>query len=363
MRSVDNPRHHLGTEREGMMTWRIKNRQHSPKESWVRMRTFSPILRAALTGAALLLSASCGAATTPTVATPAASQQAAHRPPAPLKEPAIVAFDTQNGTLEYWPIKHGGGQTLQPLSGPLGIYDGYGLASFDKTIVIANYSPPEVVTYDLKTKAEKTMADPFGQPYDIAVDTTGNLYALSSTNVAVYKIGSSQPTELTCSKITTAEGIAVDRESDVFVTGYGPNFMGVVEFRERSTQCIVPHLRAMRGYIGGIGIDPTTDDLIVVDDPDLCAGGIEGRMIIYPKPYEQHTSVRRVLNANYCSGMIRLDAGASHIFYADATVSDGYPLIEQARYPSGKWEGTYEDGYYSGGNFAGFTVMPNGVPN
>lgn len=238
-----------------------------------------------------------------------------------------------------------------------------GLASVDKTVVIANYSPPEVVTYNLKTKAEKTMADPYGQPFDIAVDTTGNFYALSTTNVAVYKIGSSQPTELTCSKITTAEGIAVDRESDVFVAGYGPSFQGVVEFRENTTQCIVPHLRAVRGYIGGIGVDPTTDDLIVVDDPDFCAGGIEGRMIIYPRPLAQRTSVRRVLYANYCSGTIRLDAGASHIFYSDATVSAGYPLVEQARYPSGKWEGTYENGYYSGGNFAGFTVMPNGVPN
>ncbi len=327
------------------------------------MRTFLSILKASPGFAALLFGAGCSGGTTSTPAVPAASRRAAQASPSGFKEPALIAFNTENGTLEYWPIKHGGGETLQPLSGSLGINEGYALASVGHTVVIANYSPAEVVTYNLKTKAEATMSDPYGNPYDIAVDTTGNFYALSSKNVAVYKVGSSQPTELTCSKIDEAEAIAVDRESDVFVAGYGPSFQGVVEFRERSTQCIVPHLRKSRGYIGGIGVEPTTDNLIVVDDPDLCAGGIEGRMVIYPKPYEQRTSVRRILYANYCSGTIRLDGGASHIFYGDATVSDGFPLIEQARYPSGKWEGTYEDGYYSGGNFAGFTVMSNGAPN
>ena len=278
-------------------------------------------------------------------------------------EPALVAFDTLNGTLEYWPIAHGGGQTLQPLSGPLGINAGYALASEGSTVVIANYSPPEVVTYDIKTKAESTMPDPYGDPYDIAVDSRGMIYALSSASVAVYTPGSSQPKELTCSDISTAEAVAVDRAGDVFVDGYGSHFAGVVEFQAPSKQCSVPHLRAVHGYIGGVGVDPKTDDLITVDDPDDCAGGIEGRMIIYPRPLAKRTSVRRDLNANYCSGIFRLDAGSTHIFYADATVSDGYPLIEEARYPSGKWEGTYEDGYYSGGNFAGFTVMPSSLPN
>ncbi|MGA8575849.1 MAG: hypothetical protein WB609_09260 [Candidatus Cybelea sp.] len=302
------------------------------------MRTFSPILRAALTGAALLLSASCSAGTTPLVATPAAPQQAAFRPPTSFKEPAIIAFNTQNGSLEFWPMQHNGDRTLQPLSGPLGINQGYSLAADGNVVVIANYSPPEVVTYDIKTKAEKTMADPYGSPYDIAVDKKGDFYALNAASVAVYKHGSSQPSELTCPQVTIGEGIAVDNEGDVYVNGYGKSFMGVVEYRAGSTKCSALHLRTERGYIGGIGVDPKTDDLIVIDDPDSCAGGIEGRMVIYPKPYEQRTSVRRVLNASYCSGQLRLDANSSHVLYADATVSAGFPLVDQARYPSGKYE-------------------------
>lgn len=314
---------------------------------------------------ALLLGTSCGGGgATPTASVPAVSQRlAGHSPHSGFHEPALIAFDTLNGSLEYWPIARGGGQTLQPLSGPLGINAGYALASEGNTVVIANYSPAEVVTYDIKTKAESTMPDPYGQPFDVAIDSKGMIYALSSANVAVYTPGSSQPKELTCSDISTGEAVAVDRAGDVFVDGYGSHFEGVVEFQARSTQCTVPHLRAVRGYIGGVGVDPKTDDLVTVDDPDDCAGGIEGRMIVYPRPLAQRTSVRRVLNANYCSGIFRLDADSTHIFYADATVSDGYPLIEEARFPSGKWEGTYQDGYYSGGDFAGFTVMPSALPN
>lgn len=347
------------------MTWGIKNSHCLPQESWSLMRASLSILRTTPVVATLLFATACGGGgTTPTASMPAVSpQQARYSPHSGFHEPALIAFNTENGTLEYWPIAHGGGQTLQPLSGPLGINAGYGLASDGNTVIIANYSPAEVVTYNIKTKAESTMPDPYGQPFDVAVDPSGTIYALSSANVAVYTSGSSQPKELTCSDISTAEAVAVDRAGDVFVDGYGSQFQGVVEFQARSTQCIVPHLRAVRGYIGGVGVDPKTDDLITVDDPDYCAGGIEGRMIVYPRPLAQRTSVRRVLNANYCSGVFRLDGDSTHIFYADATVSDGYPLIEEARFPSGKWEGTYQSGYYSGGNFAGFTVMPSSVPN
>ena len=82
--------------------------------------------------------------------------------------------------------------------------------------------------------------------------------------MAVFKAGSSQPTELTCPFITAGVAIAVDNESDVFVNGYGPGrFMGVVKYPAGSTTCKRLHLRKERGYAGGVGIDPKTDDLIV----------------------------------------------------------------------------------------------------
>jgi hypothetical protein len=279
---------------------------------------------------------------------------------------ALIAFDTENGSLAYWPIKKGGGTALQPLTGGLGIDAGYSMAANGHTIIIANYSPPEIVTYDLATQSESTMNDPYGNPFDVAVDTHRSIYAMNVTNVAVYKAGSSSPTELSCSKMQVSEAIAVDNEGDVFVDGYGGSksrFQGVVEYASGSTTCTVPHLRRSLGYVAGVGVDPKTDDLIVIDDPDDCAGGDEGRMVIYPKPYDASTSQRHTLDASYCSGGFRLDKDSKHIFYSDATVSAGYPLIDEARYPSGRYVGTYENGYYSGGGFAGFVPIPNRLPD
>jgi hypothetical protein len=315
---------------------------------------------------ATLFVAGCGPSTTPATSalTAPPGSQPARTSASSQKAPELITFDYEANALEYFPIQHNGSQTLKPLSGSLGISQVYAMAAEGNLIVIANYSPAEIVTYNVQTKTETTMSDPYGGPFDVAVDKHGNIYAMSSTTVAVYKAGSSQPTEMTCSSINLGEAIAVDNEGDVFVNGYGPGgFMGVVEYPAGSQSCTKLHLRAERGYIAGVGVDPKTDDLIVVDDPDYCAGGIEGRMIIYPKPYQARRSVRRILNATYCSGIFRLDASSTHIFYSDESVSAGVPIIDQARYPSGKSEGQYWLGYFSSDSFSGFTTIPNKLPN
>jgi len=295
---------------------------------------------------------------------PLNAPQRASGPAKVPKEPIVVTFDTQNDSLAYWPLKRGGARSYETLSGSLGINNVYSMAANGNLIILANYNPAEIVTYDLKTKTEKTLADPYGGPIDVAVGKDGSIYAMNSKNVTVFKATSSQPSELSCSAVNLAESIAVDNEGDVFVDGFGPgSFLGVVEFAAGSTKCTNLHLRAQNGYPGGIGVDPKTDDLIVVDDPDLCAGGLEGRMMIYPKPYRARNAVRRVLGATYCAGDFRLDASSKHILYADSTVSAGFPLIDQSRFPSAKGEGTYQEGYYSNGSFSGFTTIPNTLPN
>ena len=302
-----------------------------------------------------------GGAAIPAVSAP----HAAGAPAALPKEPIVVTYDTANDSLAYWPMQRGGSQS-QPtaLSAPLGLGNVYALAADGDVMVIANYNPAELVTYDLKTKAEHMMSDPYGGPVDVAVGKDGSYYALNLTNVVVFKPGSSQPSELICSKINLGESIAVDNEGDVFVDGYGPaSFMGVVEYPAGSTKCNVLHIRKQHGYTGGIGVDPKTDDLIVVDDPSLCAGGLEGLMLIYPKPYEERNAVRRVLGATYCAANFRLDAGSKHILYGDASVSAGVPIIDQSRYPSARSEGQYWEGYFASGAFSGFTTIPNTLPN
>jgi hypothetical protein len=315
---------------------------------------------------AALAVAGCGGGTVPSFSSATLGAPQSHRAIAPdFKKPALITLNSQSGQLEYWPIVPGGSYTPQTLSGPLGVYAGYGMAANGNVVIVANYSPAEVVTYDVKTKAENTLPDPFGKPFDVAVDKSGTIYAMDKAYVAVYKAGSSQPSRLSCPQLLNENiAVAVDNETNVYVDGYGPRFNGVVEFRKGSQTCRSLHLRSVRGYIGGVGVNPNTDALIVVDNPNLCAGGLEGRMIIYPKPYLERNSRRRNLNASYCAGTFRLSSDSSIIFVSDSTVSAGYPLIDQRSYPSAKNEGTYGAGQFgSSFYFGGFTTIPNTLPN
>jgi len=310
--------------------------------------------------------AACGAGTTPNAPGLAVGNHlTSPNAGAAFKRPALISFDFDTDALESWPITRSGGDQPHDISAPLGIGNVYGLVANKDVVAIANYSPAEIVTYNVRTARQKTLPDPYGGPVDVAIDKHGTLYALNLANVAVFKPGSSNPSELTCQYLNDGIAIAVDSEGDVFVNGYGPSgFMGVIEYPVGSQTCVKPHLRAERGYAAGVGVDPRTDDLIVIDDPDLCAGGIEGRMIIYPKHYEQRTSRRRVLEATYCSGTFRLDATSKLIFVEDATVSAGFPLIEESTYPGGRFLGTYQSspsGY--SGSFGGITTIPNTLPN
>jgi hypothetical protein len=306
-----------------------------------------------------LLAACGGASTTPATPATGALNPLAGRPDG-IQTPALISMDLTTGALVYWPIANGPSDKPITFTKPLGFYNGYAMAGKGKTVIVANSNPPEIVKYDVKTKKQATLNDNYGEPYDVAVGKDGKIYAMQIASVTVFS-GSNQ-TELQCPYVSTAEAIAVDNEGDVFVNGYGSSgFMGVVEYPAGSGKCEKLHLRAEMGYIGGVGVDPKTDDLIVVDDPDLCAGGYEGRMLIYPKPYRPRTSRQRILGASYCSGTFRLDATSRHIYVSDSTVSAGFPLIDVFTYPKGVSQGVYSTGYsaYTGG----FTTVPNTLPN
>lgn len=323
------------------------------------MRMSSAFARpAALAG--LLTAAACAGGTTPLAAPDLAVPQALAN--AKLHQPALISINTLTSELIYWPTDHGPSQHPITFTQPLGTYGGNSMAGNGSTVVIANYSPPEILTYDVNTKATMTLSDPYGSPYDVAVGTDGSIYAMNAASVTVFPPDPSNPQELTCSYITQAESIAVDNEGDVFVDGYGKNNpSGIVEFPAGTSACKSLKLRPWRGYIGGIGIDPKTDDLIVVDNPGTCAGGLEGRMLIYPKPYSKNNAKRANLHAQYCAGGFRLDATSTHIYVSDATVSAGSPLIDVRSYPAGKGNGNYGSDYtiYTGG----FTTIPNTLPN
>jgi hypothetical protein len=279
-----------------------------------------------------------------------------------LEKPALISIDQLTGDLLYWPIADGPGGSPITLTGNLGTYDANALASNGNVVVVASYAPAELIEYNVKTKTETIVPDTFGSPSHVAVDKSGTIYALSAHEVGVFPQGSSPPYEITCKELGGSEpfSIAVDDESDVFVeTGYG-SFTGVLEAPAASSNnCVKLHLGRKRDP-GGIGIDPKTDDLIIIDNPGLCAGGDEGRMTIYPKPYTNGTAITRHLHASSCAGGFRLDASSSHIYVSDSTVDESYALIDVRTYPDGKGTGSYED--YSA-YLGGFTLIPSRLPN
>src|ERR1700730_9904845 len=207
--------------------------------------------------------------------------------------PALIAVNPNSGALESWPIKPGGGSHPQTVTGPLGLHSSNSMAGNGHVVAVTDNYPPQVVIYNFDTQRSRTLADPFGTPVDIAIDRNANLYVINisnpTSNVAMYAKGSSNPTKLDCRHLGTGEAIAVDNEGDIFVNGYvRSGFGGVVEIPNGPTgpqpqNCSILNLKGEAGYGAGIAVDPKTDDLVVLDDPSLCAGGAEGRMTIYPK--------------------------------------------------------------------------------
>lgn len=310
----------------------------------------------------LLLAAACAGGAN---LAPSARPTSVYATLAKLRSPALISIDLTTGALVYWAIDKGPSQKPIAFTASLSIYEGYSMAANGDIVVIANYLPPEIVLYNVKTKTTQTLADSYGNPLDVALDGSGNIYAMNADTVEAFKFGSQQEQyELSCPYISKAVAIAADRYGDVFVNGYGPSgFMGVIEYPPGSSgpeSCITTHLRPERGYPAGVGVDPKTNDLIVVDNPGECAGGFEGRMIVYPSPYRRRRSHQYNLHARYCAGTFRLDATSQHIYVSDSTGDNGAPLIDLRSYPDGRGSRAYGA---SGTDFGGFTTIPNALPN
>lgn len=108
---------------------------------------------------------------------------------ASFTRPALITFDIQNNTFVYWPITRFGGTQYQPLSGALDIYNARGMAAKGSVLIVTGYAPPKVVSYDVfKQRITASASDPYGEPYDIAVDQRGTIYALNDKSVAIYRV-------------------------------------------------------------------------------------------------------------------------------------------------------------------------------
>jgi hypothetical protein len=326
------------------------------------MRSFASRLQP-LIAVVPLLAASCGGAGTPPnpVANESSRLLSRAQTGPHLAKPALIAIDELSGDLVYWEIKDGPSGTPITLTGNLGTYNANAMLSNGDVVIIASHAPPEIIEYNIKTKVETTLADPFGAPNHVAVDKAGTVYALGRHKIGVFPAGSSQPYEIGCKELrgTQALSIAVDNESDVFVAAADAGSTDIFELPAGSpSDCVRLDLKKPSN-LGGIGIDPKTDDLVVVDNPGIFCSYV-GRLTIYPKPYASGTAIRHNFYANYCAGGFRLDARSTHIYIADETVDESYPLIDVRSYPSGSGTESYADySAYTGG----FTLIPSALPN
>jgi hypothetical protein len=157
---------------------------------------------------AATLAAGCAAAAAVGTQRPLESGRSAYVPAAGqmleevLKRPVLVAVNTSTRALQAWPIDPRGGNVPSPLSKPLGISNGSALAANGDVVAIANQNPPELILYDVTTKAQKTLPDPYGAPVDIAIDKNASVYILNVAKplatVTMYPAGSPSPKELIC---------------------------------------------------------------------------------------------------------------------------------------------------------------------
>jgi hypothetical protein len=282
-----------------------------------------------------------------------------------LKTPIVIAVDLDNQRLVYWPMSDRGGATPRYLSRRLRINATAMVANGD-VVTIASSKPSKLLSYNVTTGATSTIADTYGLPVDLAIGKTGTLYALNERNVGVFPAGAS-PYEMSCRDMSVSFAVAVDNEGDVFVNGYGRhNFEGVVEYPAGSSKCSKLPLKVKEeGYPVGLGVDPKTDDLIV-EDWVGCAGGDEGRLTVYDRPYGLRVVAKHFLHASCPSGF-RLDATSSRILVldsysgvrADHSVHGcGIAWVDQRSYPDARGHTMYTEGCARA-----VTTIPNTLPN
>ena len=281
--------------------------------------------------------------------------------------PRLITMNSRTNRLEAWPIQRGGGSDPEPFTPPLNVGGANVLSTIgDVVVMVESFPSSRVVLYNTKSGTTRFLDDPFGVPIAIAVATDKTIYALnvskSGSPITMYQPPAHHAVELNCSVMPTGQAIAVDNEGDIFIQGYSNSQFSIAEIPNgpggpAPQNCAILQLETNPGYVGGIAVDPKTDSLITLDDPSLCAGGEEGRMTVYPKPYDQSTGRSKDIGKN-CTGGLWLNADSTIVFTSDQDVSGSFSFILQRSFPDGG-----DMGIYHGSNFAGLAPMPSALPN
>lgn len=194
---------------------------------------------------------------------------------------------------------------------------------------------------------------------DVAIGSDHSIYVVNYgkfTGIVDYPQGHNSPRSLPCSLVKSPEYVAVDAVGNVFVNGYEGSASVVVEI-PRTGSCRDLNLNPEAGYIAGLAYDPRSGDLLVMDDPGVCAGPPGARITIYPKPYTKNNA-RSFTFGGSCASGLRLNAHSTLMFFTMPTL-DGGSNVFQAGFPAGKIAGSV----YSGGDTGAITTIPNTLPN
>jgi hypothetical protein len=318
-----------------------------------------------------VISAGCAAQVTPagSLVTDNATVTSAHR--THLNNHMLI-FTTTSGELRYWPIDKRGGRMSHLLGTLSGIAHPTAMAANADTVAIAVDSPPSIVLYDTSTGTQTSLPDSHGSPADVAFDKQGNIVALNGGNVVVYRAPQFTHTVLACDVLNAFSlYVATDREGDIFVNQLVNSNSSIIEI-PKGPKGYEPHKCSQlpiqeSGYAGGLLVDPATDALVVFHNPDLCAGGNEGVMDIYGKPYGQGTETSKNLRGN-CANALRFGPDDEQVYFSDGSPTlvprNGRPNstgihISQRTYPGGKGYAEYRSPDLA----AGVATIPNELPN
>jgi hypothetical protein len=80
-----------------------------------------------------------------------------------------------------------------------GLFIGNGLVAYGRVVSFGNQNPTDVLQFNVDTKAQTTLPDPFGGPADIAIGKDKSLYVINragpppANNVVWYPGGAPEP--------------------------------------------------------------------------------------------------------------------------------------------------------------------------
>ncbi len=248
------------------------------------------------------------------------------------------AGSSSTGFIESAPIAKPPGGPLSPFF--FGV-DGPGGLAFDKgDLYIANSGQSNVLQLHLGNVI-RTLDDSGEAPSDVTV-SRGTVYvaniftfpSLGPGSISVYANGSLTPTSaLTSPSFFQVIGVKVDKAGDVLVNNNRKFFNRgqVLEFKAGSNTGRVLKNIAVK-ISGGLAIDPTNQDLLVVDQSTKA-------VTVYAPPYTGSAKAAYAFPNGGSSVNVTLDDNASHLYFANA-----FGTIDVVSYPAGKFLGSYTAG-------------------